>query len=326
MGNNHIAFFKNIYHMQKKSHTLITLIVCAACLVSCRGQWTDPENWYISRKGFDADVFYLVSTNIVHEEDADGNTLYRALNTDEEKQLLELEMAHLEKKVFPDSLNFYAPYYHQHTLDAIGYADYWNLVSDISDEVYSAFKHYLHHFNEGRPVILVGFSQGALLAKELLKRMTDSEYSHIAAAYILGWGLNSEDMKSDHIRPAVSADDCGVCISFNSVADTSARWKAIMDGACCCINPVNWSTEPDSACFEYAGQNLTVQLDTARSLLVVKNFTEPELPFVPIWPKGCLHFYEIQFYNGYLNRNALHRLGNFRYYPKISFDELVPSN
>lgn len=282
------------------------------CLVSCSGQWTAPENWYVDRRGFDADVFYLVSTNIVHEEDANGNTLYRALNTEKEKQVLAVEMAHLKNKVFPDSLNFFAPYYHQHTMEAINRADYRNMVSDIADEVYSAYRYYLHHFNEGRPVILVGFSQGALLAKELLKRMTDSEFSHIAAAYILGWGLNSEDVKSGHIRPALSADDCGVCISFNSVADTSGRWKVIMDRACYSINPVNWSTKTDSVCFEYAGQKLTAQLDTAECLLLVKNFSEPDLPFAPVWPKGCLHFYEIQFYNDFLNRNALLRLRNFR--------------
>lgn len=290
------------------NRTFFIVFASIFCLVSCNGQ----KDWYISRKGFDADVFYLVSTNIVHEEDANGKTLYRALNTEEEKRVLAREMSHLENKVFPDSLNFYAPYYHQHTMEAIDYPDYNNLVSDIADEVYSSYRYYLHHFNGGRPVILVGFSQGALLAKELLKRMTDSEYSHIAATYILGWGLNSEDVESDHISPAVSADDSGVCISFNSVADTSCRWNAIMDGACYSINPVNWSTKADPACFEYDGQELTAQLDTATSLLVVRNFIEPELPFVPIWPKGCLHFYEIQFYNGYLNRNALLRLRRYK--------------
>jgi len=290
------------------SRTNIILFTFFLCLVSC----SSPTDWYINRKGFDADVFYLVSTNIGHEEDENGNTLYRALNTEEEKQVLAVEMAHIENKVFPDSLNFFAPYYHQHTLEAIDYADYPKLVSDIADEVYSAYRYYLRHFNEGRPVILVGFSQGALLAKEVLKRMTDSEYSHIAASYILGWGLNSEDVKSDHIRPAESSDDCGVCISFNSVADTSGRWKAIMDDACYSINPVNWCTKSDSACFEYKGQKLTVQLDTAKCLLVVKDFCEPELPFIPIWPKGCLHFYEIQFYNDFLNSNALLRLRSFK--------------
>lgn len=269
------------------------------------------NDWYINRKGFDADVFYLVSTNIEHEEDANGNTLYRALNTEEEKQLLALEMVHVDKKVFPDSLNFYAPYYHQHTMEACNCDDYRGLVSEIVDEVYSAYRYYLRHFNHGRPVILAGFSQGALLAKELLKRMTDSEFSHIAATYILGWGLNAEDIISSHISPATSEDDCGVCISFNSVADTSDRWDFIMDGACYSINPVNWSTKPDPADFEYAGQKLTVQLDTARQLLVVKDFVEPELPFIAIWPKGCLHHYEIMFYNDFLSRNALLRLRRY---------------
>jgi len=176
--------------------------------------------------------------------------------------------------------------------------------------VYEAFKYYLKHFNHGRSVVLCGFSQGAMLTKEMMKQMTTEEVSKVAAAYILGWGLSREDCLSDNIKPALEQDDTGVCISFNSVEDTTAIWPAIMNDARYSINPVNWKTSGEAAGFQYAGQNLSVKLDTVRKILVVNGFEEPELPFTAVWPKGCLHFYEIQFYNEYLNENALQRVKN----------------
>jgi len=303
----------------KRIFSAITFaLLLSFSLTACRqSEWNQPDAWYRSEKQINseyADVFYLVSTNILSERMPDGKVSYRAVNTREEKEILAREMHHLESKVFPDSLNFFAPYYHQHTMEAMDLSpeEYGKLAAEITDEVYEAFKFYLRNINHSRPVVLVGFSQGAMLITEMLKRMTPREFSHVAAAYILGWGLNEDDCKSGNIIPASGKEDTGVCISFNSVADTSAVWKAVMNNAGYSINPVNWTTGAEEASFQYAGQELSVHLDTTRKVLIVNNFTEAALPFTAIWPEGCLHFYEIQFYNSSLNSNALLRVRNFR--------------
>lgn len=291
-----------------KRFIVLTSTLVLGVFISCKPSvWSDPDAWYAPTREIDAsypDVFYLVSTNILHEEGT-----FLALNTPEEKAVLAREMAHIENRVFPDSTNVFAPYYHQHTMDALSLSaeEYDALAKTIADETYGAFRYYMKHMNGGRPVVLVGFSQGAMLAKEVMKRMTPKEYSRVAAAYILGWGLSDEDVANPNVRPALAADDTGVCVSFNSVADTSALWPVIMNDAAYSINPVNWATDATPAEFEYMGQNLTVSLDTAKMALVVGGFEEPALPFTPVWPKGCLHFYEIQFYNRFLNGNALLR-------------------
>jgi len=283
-------------------------IIILAGLSSCKpGEWDGSDAWYESTKELNADfpdVFYLVSTNILHEEGS-----LRAINTPEEKAVLAREMAHMEKKVFKDSLNFFAPYYHQYTMDAMlaSHEHFDSLVTAITDEVYAAFHHYMKHSNGGRPVILAGFSQGALLAKELLKRMTPREYDRVVASYILGWGLSEKDLENRHIHPATGAYDTGVCISFNTVSSPTSIWPAVMNDAATSINPVNWVTDSTPAAFEYKGQDLSVSLDTDNMCLTVSGFEEPQLAFTPVWPSGCLHFYEIQFYNSYLNRNALDR-------------------
>lgn len=314
---------KTIIRYGKCSVVILILLISAVCgaqsLDSSRAcqsmndpnrpsqQWDDREAWYQSTREFNPlfpDVFYLVSTNIISEE---GSLLAR--NTPEEKKILSREMKHMEVRVFTDSLNFFAPYYHQHTMEAmsLGKEEFLRLAEGIEDEVYAAFRYYMEHFNCGRPVVLVGFSQGAMLAKNLLKRMTPQEFSHIAAAYILGWGLNEEDVSDPQVRPAERADDVGVCISFNSVADTTAIWRDVFDEAAYSINPVNWKTDSTSAQFEYKGQMLSASLDTTVKVLVISGFKPTELAFTPFWPAGCYHFYEIQFYNSFLWHNALLR-------------------
>ena len=191
---------------------LVYLAIAFGC--NAPDQWSDKSNWYESARTFNPeypDVFYLVSTNIVHEE---GSLI--ADYSPEEKALLTKEMSFIESHLFPDSLNFFAPYYHQHTLDAVKLDEerYDRLADGIADEAYDAFHYYMEHLRGGRPVVL--------------------------------------------------------------------------DDAAFSINPVNWKTDSTPACFGYAGQDLSVTLDTASMALVVSGFEPGEPPFTPVHGFGLL--------------------------------------
>lgn len=297
----------------------IILSVSLAVISSCCGNtdpWSDHDLWYQSDREINsgyADIFYLVSTDIIHEEYPDGTLSYVAFNTEEEKQILASEMRFVEDSIFRDSLNFFSPFYHQLTLDAayLGSTEYHKMISGVADEAYDSFRYYMSHLNDGRPVVLAGFSQGALLVKELLKRMTPEELSSVAVSFLLGWGINEDDTIGGRIIPAEGPDDTGVCVAINTIADTSGIWPLVMDDAAYSINPVNWSTGPEPASFTFDNQSLTVRMDTSSKALIVEGFEDPPLSFSAPWPEGCLHHYEILFYNKYLNRNALQRVRQF---------------
>jgi len=184
---------------------------------------------------------------------------------------------------------------------------YRDLADGIADEVYEAFCWYMNHENHGRPVILAGFSQGALLVKEILKRMTEEQYSHLVAAYVLGWGVNKNDLKHPHIKPAQSEDDRSVTICYNTVSSADGIWNFVQDSSACCINPVNWCTDSTPADFEYHGQTLQVSVDTVLNVLMVKGFKKEPLPFTAPWPDNCLHHYEPLFFARQIGANARHR-------------------
>lgn len=277
--------------------------------------WADPASWFVPHKAAAepkedrADIFYLVSTNIISERDELGDTLYIASLTADQKDVLSREIGYVANHVFKDSLNFFSPFYHQHTLEAINLPqeEFNVLKKQLAKETYEAFNYYMDNLNGGRPFILVGFSQGAMLVKEILKRMTGEQYSGMAAAYILGWGLSKDDLSCPYIRPARTIDDHGVTISYNSVSDTSGIWDAVMDDNFYCINPVNWRTDSTPADFQYNGKTLQVHVDTTHHVLIVNNFEEEPLPFTAPWPEGCLHHYEFIFYADQLRENAILR-------------------
>lgn len=55
-------------------------------------------------------------------------------------------------------------------------------------DVLTAFRYYLAHFNQGRPIILVGVEQGGLLVDRLLREQIDGDpqlAAHLAAAYLI---------------------------------------------------------------------------------------------------------------------------------------------
>ena len=94
-------------------------------------------------------------------------------------------------------------------------------------DVRKAFAYYLEHYNNGRPFILAGFSQGAMAVVDLLKSMDDSTYSRLVAAYVIGYKVTDTNA---HISPAQDSADLGVTICYNSVRDNSCAIPFLSDG------------------------------------------------------------------------------------------------
>lgn len=79
--------------------------------------------------------------------------------------------------------------------------------------IQAAFAHFLRVYNQGRPFILAGFSQGGKSVVELLKRLTPAERQRLVAAYVLGHKVTPDDIKqAPWIRPAQDSTDTGVTI------------------------------------------------------------------------------------------------------------------
>lgn len=304
--------------MLKNVKSLFLIAIIAITFASCKDEkqtvnyWETDEAWFQTGKEVDdnfVDAFYIVSTNVMQSFDSQGNEHYRAVLGENERKTLSIEMDFVQKTIFPDSINYYAPYYHQFTMSSLALPqDDFNAIYDsVKKEIFDAFDFYMNNWNNGHRFIIIGFSQGAMMSKELLKHLDNEQYSRLVAAYVIGDGINENDLECEHIVPAESASDTGVTISFNSVKSPDGIWTPVYENSVTCINPINWTTDATPADFSFGEQNVTATIDTVLNVVMVEDFVKPEMPFAEVWPEDCLHFYDIQFYNNALRENVLLR-------------------
>jgi len=316
--------------MKKSDFMLLSAVVLLTASCNTKNtpetteQYAKAEMWCELPATRDAavDVFYVVSTCIMHSylPGPDSIEVYTAQLTDEEKATLAKEIYQVHDEIFPDSLNFFAPYYHQTTMAAaaagLSHDSLVALSTKTQKEIAEAFDYYMAHYNQGRPFIVAGYSQGAIMTTSLLRHMTDEQYGRMVAAYVMGYGLNAEAFQHPHIVPAAGAYDTGVTITYNSMDDPKNTWDLVLNNAVTCINPINWRTDTTSQDFVFDKETLNVHVDTAIHALIVKGFDVKNHPWIKEWeinpfPKGNYHNYEITFYNEYLRRNALDRCRSF---------------
>ena len=182
-------------------------------------------------------------------------------------------------------------------------------------DVRRSWEYYLAHFNQGRPFVLAGFSQGACVVKELIKEMPDSIYKRMIAAYVIGYRVTQDEVgRYPNIIPAQGASDLGVTVCFNSVRSVDCAIPIVSEGNVVCINPVNWRTDTVSTPFVYFGRHkndtLSVRCDVENCLLVVDGFRERALLPV-IGRSGNYHNMELKFYYPYIRQNMADRVAAF---------------
>lgn len=265
--------------------------------------------------GTGADVFYVVSTWEVDWQTPDGQTCHYA---DVYNPLHQSHM-HIEQKgvaaYMGASNNFYAPLYRHATIDNFITRDEdliaGRFLSVSMPDVQTAFDWFLAHRDPSRPLVLAGFSQGAMATVQLIKSMDDETYRHLVAAYVLGYKITPSDtLECPRFRPAQGATDTGVTICYNTVKDTAFIVDIISQPNVMCINPVNWSTGPEPALLH---DTITISLDTLHHVLVAQNYAATEYrPYKDFINVGDIHGCEPWLYSRCLRRNISDRVRAWR--------------
>ena len=237
-----------------------------------------------------------------------------------------------ERGIYEDVTTMYAPYYRQMTFPVYSMTE--EEMKPYLDMAYrdvaAAFEYYMKNCNNGRPLILAGFSQGSQLLLMLLEEyFDDPAYSdRLVAAYCIGWRVTQEDLaRYPHLKMAQGEDDIGVIISFNSEAEGIEESIMVPKGVKTLgINPLNWKTDSTpadktlnaGACFtRYSGEikkeipELTgAYLDERRGTLRVTDIDPAEYSS-SLFPDGVYHLYDYQFFFRNLQENVAVRLESY---------------
>lgn len=205
------------------------------------------DNWAAlpdESAGKDVDVFF------VHPTSYFGDKSWNLPMKEELKSKGVPDSVRDQAGVFYSNCNIYAPFYRQASIYVLSAREEdRNKALEVAyEDIENAFDHYLKHFNDGKPFILAGHSQGANLLLWLIERRFENPdlMRKLVAAYILGWSVTKDDLlKYPHLELSESFDQTGCIITYNTQGRdpelSIVRKRAIS------VNPLLWNTSEEEA-------------------------------------------------------------------------------
>jgi hypothetical protein len=241
---------------------------------------------------------------------------------------------------FSPVANIYAPYYRQINM-SVPVDERATMVAGVpTSDVTAALDYYINYYNNGRPFILAGHSQGSNVLVNLLSDYMGTHpdvYARMIAAYVLGYSVTSSYLADNpFLKFAEGADDTGVIISYNTQApDTVTGTNPVVLSGALAINPITWTRDetlasasqnlgtimlnPDgSVVLDSDGNFLKVmnyadaQVDTAKGVLVCSTADENYLaPGNASFGRGVYHTFDYPFYYYNISENAANRVEKY---------------
>jgi hypothetical protein len=347
------TFKMNKRYLSKISFTLIMALLLGLSITACADgpvtadntiadpvatDYAKPEHW-LSLPAADkaVDIFYLYPT-AWQKTDSDSN-----ICTIDNASMLKLSALAFNRQAtaFETSGNVYAPYYRQgdvsYTL-SLSLEDQDKFLQGVPKaDVFAAFDYYIKHYNNGRPFLLAGHSQGSNLLLYLLSdymKANPEVYSRMIAAYVIGYSVTSDFLsKNPHLKFAEGPDDTGVIISYNTEApEVLAPGNPVVIAGALAINPITWSRDETIA---EADKNLgSILLNSDGTIAAgipvgVMNFADARVdkakgviicstvdvdkwsPGNAVFGKGVYHSFDYPFYYYNIRANAANRINKY---------------
>ncbi|MDR3049730.1 MAG: DUF3089 domain-containing protein [Elusimicrobiota bacterium] len=302
--------------------------------------YSKADNWLALPKTISttADIFFIYPTSWR----ANGGYPIADINNAEMRKWAKYYL-HTRASAFWQAGAIYAPYYRQldasfafkHTKGAEGILGALKYFQGVpKTDIIAAFDYYIKHYNQGRPFILAGHSQGSIMIREILfdyMKAHPEVYKRMVAAYAIGVPMRKEDyVQNPHVKPAQNADDIGVVISYNTEAPVVDGVNTMSIPNAVTINPISWKTTQETApasqnlgsiianadgSFEVVSHLADAKIDNKRGVIICstvdrEKFSSPKASRA-YFPLGVFHENDIPLYYYNLQENAVHRIKQY---------------
>jgi Protein of unknown function (DUF3089) len=191
----------------------------------------------------DVDVFFLYPTTYTGSKRAEKN--WNADVNDENVNKKTDESSILfQASIFNGAGRVFAPRYRQAHLHVFFTKKDTSSAREALDVAYAdvkaAFEYYLEHWNQGRPFIIAGHSQGARHAMLLIRELIENKplEQQLVAGYIVGWPVKNTFFKK--IRPCATPEETGCFCTWRTWERNYGLRKA-NERSVICTNPLIWS-------------------------------------------------------------------------------------
>lgn len=288
--------------------------------------YSKEENWMrIPEITHEADTVYLYPT--CYQDESEGAKPICDIDNEAVRESAR-EIYENQGTVFEESTNVFAPYYRQSNIFTVSGMSHEELeeyqMNEQRTDVYAALDYYFENYNDGRPFIIAGHSQGSIMTKIVLGEYMAAHpeyYERMIAAYPIGFSI-TRDWLSQHpyLKFAEGADDTGVIVSWNTEGTgNQGQDNLVVEPEAVSINPINWKRDDTYAGFE---ENLgsrilneetgeyeivkglaDAQVDTERGVVIC---TAKEVKYSPaeLFGPESLHGHDYDFYYENLRENV----------------------
>lgn len=202
------------------------------------------EVW-ISDSLKDVDVFFIYPTIYTK-----GKTWNADVNNKKLNKKIDAKPVRYQASVFNQSCRVYAPRYRQAILKSFytlktkdGKPGEGVKALDFAyQDVKKAFEYYMKNYNNGRPIIIAGHSQGTYHTRRLLQEYFDTTQlrDKLVAAYIIGYGIDRN--MYTYLEPCNDAYQVGCYITYATFKQGYDPGTSNLVGNVV-VNPVTWSSD-----------------------------------------------------------------------------------
>ena len=308
--------------------------------------YSKSEHWLSLPSATDkkVDVFYLYPTAWQKTGENDPNVLESnpdVCNIDNPSMLQNAPLAfQRQATAFEPIANIYAPYYRQVDLN-LSPQERTKATGEVPTlDATAAFDYYIKYYNNGRPFILAGHSQGSNVMINLLSgymKKNPEVYKRMIVAYVIGYSVTNDYLaQNPYLKFAEGSDDTGVIVSYNTEAPNVVPGTnpVVLPGALA-INPITWTRGEELATADknlgsiMLNQDGSVVLDKEGKIEPVKNYADARVdknkgviicstadveklaPGNQTFGKGVFHSFDYPFYYFDIRENAARRVENF---------------
>ena len=267
-----------------------------------------------------ADVFFLYPTTYtlrtkLKKQNADIDDDYINAKTDYSTILY-------QASVFNGQCRIFSPRYRQAHISNFFEKDKEKAAKTF-DLAYSdlkvAFEYYLQHWNNGRPIIIAGHSQGAMMAERLLLDYFQNKplQNKLVAAYIIGWPVPKEYFSS--LKMCTDSLQTGCICSWRTFRHGYIPFYLKNENVNSYVtNPITWTTTEEHAPKELNRGSVlakfnkvykhTTDAQISNGLLYVK---KPKFPWSFFYFKKNYHIADINLFYVNLRENIRQRIRMF---------------
>lgn len=193
-----------------------------------------------------ADVFFIHPTTYTGQPTDSFQWNANLANAELNKKVDERPIK-FQASVFNGSCRVYAPRYrqaHYYCFITPSKTDRQAALDIAYADVRAAFAYYLKNYNQGRPIVIAGHSQGTIHAQRLLREFFENQplQKQLVCAYLIGMPVPTDSLPT--LSPCADSASTGCYISWRTFErGHNTSWQAGDPARLVCHNPLSWQRD-----------------------------------------------------------------------------------